>query len=92
MVVFLFFSFTSAQLALEALGRARCIENQLEQSKVNITNGDNNQYQRIATNSCENSSSKETELLQDTVSAKCHSLFVNILTKLTVIVLYISIY
>ena len=74
MVVFLFFSFISAQLALEAPERARCIENQLEQSKVNIiTNGDNSQYQRIATNSCENSSSKETELLQDTVSAKCHS-------------------
>ena len=73
MVVFLFFSFISAQLALEALERARCIENRLEQSKVNITNGDNGQYQQIATNSSETSSSKETELLQGTVSAKCHS-------------------
>ena len=68
MVAFLYFSFISALFALEALERARCIEDQLGQCKVNITRGNRSQYQRIATNSSKNSSSEETKLSQDTVN------------------------
>ena len=57
MALFLFFSFVSALFALEALERARFIEDRYGQSKIATSEG---QYQRIATSSFEESRSKET--------------------------------